>query len=175
MKRIPVLVLAVLGALLAAPATADHGGDTWDQTGTILVSNAATRLYGGISELGGACGESLDPDVPHDTWQGLDGYWFELPEEAAGHDATMTASASAVPEDAPAPGNDVDAWFYDAGCTLIRPTQDPNAYHMATPGSTEFGVVPEGAAWVVVDLVTGANATFTFQIHGWPAEVETQA
>jgi len=165
-----VAIVPLLAIAVALPAGADHGSSAWEQTGTIAVANPATRLYGGAAELVSPCGGSIDQDVPPGAANGTDGFWFELPEGAAGHDATLTASEFAVPDPAGAiPGNDVDAWFYDFGCTLIRPTADPNAYHMATVGSNEFGVIPAAAAWVVVDLVTGANATFTFRILDFPA------
>lgn len=170
MKRIMVLSIAVVAAAMV-PAGAGHGSTDFVQTGTVLLPNPATRLYGGVTEQVSPCGGSIDPDVPAGAAQGVDGYWFALPTGAGGHDATMIATGPEPPDPVGLiPGIDVDAWFYDDGCALIRPSADPNAYHMATVGSNEFGVIPENAAWVAVDLVSGVNATFTFTVYGLPAE-----
>ena len=66
--------------------------------------------------------------------------------------------------------NDVDAWFYDDGCSLIRPNAHPAAYHMATIGSIENGVIPTGARFVVVDLARGFKAPFTFTVYPEPTK-----
>lgn len=165
-----LLLLPLLAAAVALPAGAGHGTGTWERTGTILLPNPATRLYFGVTEFVSPCGGSIDPDVPEGATNGLDGAWFEVPDDAWGHRATLTATEFVVPDPLNlVPGNDVDAWFYDGGCSLIRPSTDQGAYHMATVGSNEFGVVPIGTAWVVVDLVTGGNATFNFRILDYPA------
>lgn len=165
MRRFAILPLIVLSVVV--PASADHGASTWEQTGTILLANPTTRSYAGVTEQGSPCGGSIDPDVPDGSANGIDGFWFRLPDGVVGHDATLTSSEFPAPDPVGlVPGNDVDAWFYDDSCTLIRPTADRNAYHMATAGSNEFGIVPAGAAYVIVDLVSGGNATFTFRVLG---------
>lgn len=169
MKR-SISLLAVLGAVaLTAPASADPTV-LFTESGTILVGNPITRETGGITETSASCGESIDPEVPADTAQGVDGHWIYLGDDPTGlweQSATLTATRT-IPSN-PAPvgtGNDVDAWFYDGGCTLIKPTVHTQAYHMATTGSSEFGVVPSGAQWVAVTLYRGVNAPFTFTVTG---------
>lgn len=170
MKKLSLLALGVAAAGVM-PASAST--PIFTETGTILIGNAATRETGGVTEIVSPCDGSLDPEVPAYAAQGIDGYTIDLLGEGSfedlealwGNRATLTANRT-IP-DTPAPvgtGNDVDAWFYADGCSLIKPTADPAAYHMATTGSSEFGVIPNGARFVVVDLYRGANAEFTFSI-----------
>lgn len=172
MKKLSLLVLAASAASIAPAHAADP---LLKVQGTILLGNPITRETGGVTETVSPCDGSLDPEVPPYAAQGIDGWTIDLagPEgdfEAMqllwGKRATLTANRT-IPEN-PAPvgtGNDVDAWFYGDGCTLIKPSTDPNAYHMATTGSNEFGVIPTGTRFVVVDLYRGLNAPFTFTIH----------
>ena len=151
MRKVLLAAIAAATALSMAPASAN----TFEESGTILVANPVSRLFGGVSEIGSPCNGSPPeaPEVPPGTFQGVDGFWIELPADSGGMTATLTAAAP----------NDVDGWFYDEGCNLM-----PSPYPLATtnpiPNGNEQGVIPEGAAWVAVDLYTGANATFTFTI-----------
>ncbi|MFP5224901.1 MAG: hypothetical protein ACLGH3_05010 [Actinomycetota bacterium] len=168
MKRL--IALAALAPMMMLPVAVQAQEDPplYQADGTILVGNPLTRETGGVAEIGESCGESIDPDIPTGTFDGTDGRWLFLgddPTDLWGHRATLTANRT-IP-DTPAPvgtGNDVDAWFYDTGCGLIRPVDDPNAYHMATVGSNEQGIIPQGAQWVVVDLYRGVAAEFEFTI-----------
>jgi hypothetical protein len=158
MKRGLLAVLVM--AAVAVPAAAEHSSTDFVATGLILVGDPVTRVQGGVSEIGSPCLGSFDPEVPEGAAQGVDGFWIQLPEGAAGHSATLTA----------ADPNDVDAWFYTEDCSLIGPTADENAYSMATtdpePNGNEEGTIPEIASWVAVDLYVGAAAEFTFTITG---------
>ncbi|HVL33836.1 MAG TPA: hypothetical protein VM600_09690 [Actinomycetota bacterium] len=158
-----VVACALASITTMVPAAADHGAGTFVQKGTILVGDPVTRSYGGVAEQVSPCLGTMDQDIPEGIAQGVDGYWFALPEGIAGHAATLTA---------PAP-NDVDAWFYDEFCQLIQPpggsgpgAKDPDAYSMASvdplPNGNEEGRIPAAAAYVVVDLYVGAAAEFTF-------------
>lgn len=153
MKRFILLAAAALTAFAMVPAQADDG---FSVTGTVLVGNPVTRAYGGASEMVSPCNGSIDPDVPAGTGQGVDGYWIQLPEGSAGLEATLVTLTE---------GADFDAWFYDEGCTLMTGAAN---YTMATtdpvPNGDEAGAIPEGAAFVAVDLYVGANASFTFTI-----------
>lgn len=170
MKKLSLLVLA---AAAASVVPAQAAAPIFSETGTILVGNPLTRETGGVTEYASPCDGSLDPEIPPYAAQGVDGYTIDLMRDRTfeevqalwGKRATMTADRT-VPSN-PVPvgtGNDVDAWFYADGCSLIKPTSDPAAYHMATTGSSEFGTIPSGTRFVVVDLYRGANATFTFSI-----------
>lgn len=145
-----LLLVATVSMLAALPSQADP---FFTATGTVLAGDPATRAVGGATEQLSPCNGSIDPDVPAGLAQGVDGYWIQLPEGSAGRTATLTANEP----------NDVDGWFYDEGCGLM-----PSPYTLATtdpvPNGDEQGVIPEGAAWVVVDLYVGAAATFTFSI-----------
>lgn len=168
MKRQIALLAAIAAVSLTAPASADPVV-MFQETGTILVGNPITRETGGVSETLSSCGESIDQDVPAGTGEGVDGAWVFLgddPRNLWEKTATLT-SPRTIPAN-PAPvgtGNDVDAWFYDTACALIKPSQHAGAYHMATTGSAETGVIPTGAQWVVVDLYRGVNAPFTFTVY----------
>lgn len=166
MKRIATL-LAVASAVTFLPSQAQ--GSLFRATGTILIGNPVTRETGGVSETATACGESVDQDVPADAAEGVDGRWVYLGDDPSGlwgKRATLTADRTIPANPAPVgTGNDVDAWFYDSGCSLIKPTTFPGAYHMATVGSSEEGVVPPSAQWVAIDLYRGVRATFEFTVH----------
>lgn len=173
MKKLSLLAVA---AAAAAAIPAQAADPILTVEATILIGNPATRETGGVTEYASPCDGSIDPEVPPYAAQGVDGYTIDLLGEDGdyaalealwGNAATLTANRT-LP-DTPAPvgtGNDVDAWFYGDGCTLIKPSNDPQAYHMATVGSLESGVIPSGTRFVVVDLARGANATFTFKIFG---------
>ncbi len=164
MKRVALIgLLAIL--LTGAPAVNADEHPDWTASGEILLPSPGSRAIGGVTELASPCMGSIDPDVPDGAAQGLDGYWIEIPEGAGGHAATLTA-------DAP---NEVDAWFYDLDCNLIRPPssmsagpKDEHAYSMAgsgdLPEGDKAGTIPAEAAFAAVDLYLGFNATFTFTI-----------
>lgn len=161
--------LLVLAAILGAAVPASASGDTlFEGEGTILAPNPSSRTVLGITETAYGCHESPDPDVPNEVAavaNGLDGVWLHLGEDVVdaarlwGKPATLVSAALG-----PVP-NDVDAWFFDSGCALIKPAAVPGAYDMATDGAgPETGSIPSGAEWVVVDLYAGANASFTLTV-----------
>lgn len=153
----------VLSMMVAAPALASGETDDLVVTGTVLLADPATKYLLGVTETVSPCNGSLDQDVPAGAANGVDGYWIDL-LGYEGHRATLTGSATDAPN---APGPDLDVWFYDEACGLIGPAADENAYHMATSSSNEFGIVPAGAAFAVVDYAVGAPAaTFTFTAQG---------
>lgn len=170
------LVLLAVAGVAATIAPAHAAEPVVTATGTILLGNPITRDTGGVTETVSPCDGSIDPEVPAYTAQGVDGWVIDLLgpdgdyaalEALWGNAAKLTANRT-IP-DTPAPistNNDVDAWFYGDGCSLITPTADPRAYHMATTGSNESGIIPNGTRFVVVDLFRGANATFTFTVFG---------
>lgn len=168
------LALLTLAAAVASVLPAQAADPLVSVTGTILIGNALTRETGGVTETVSPCDGSVDGEVPAYTAQGIDGYTIDLLgpdgdfaalELLWGKRASLTATRT-IPDN-PAPigtGNDVDAWFYGDGCTLIKPSMDPGAYHMATTGSLESGTIPTGTRFVVVDLYRGVNAPFAFKI-----------
>jgi hypothetical protein len=175
--------IVLVGMLVLLFPFQARAGVVFEATGLIRAGNPATRVAGGVTETTNACGVSLEPNVPNGTTQGADGFWFQLPESIRGHTATLTEDPPNINEDTAT--GDMDVWFYDAGCNLIKPPntdgtgpKDPNAYSMATQGeaslndddlpvfSPENGTIPAMAAWAIVDLVVGANATFNFSAQG---------
>ena len=168
------LALLALAAAAATAVPAHAAEPLVSVSGTILLGNPITRETGGVTETVSPCDGSVDAEVAPYTAQGIDGYTidllgaeqdFEALAQLWGKRATLTATRT-IPEN-PAPvgtGNDVDAWFYADGCSLIKPSADPGAYHMATVGSAESGVIPNGTRFVVIDLYRGVNAPFTFKI-----------
>jgi hypothetical protein len=162
MKRLALIPLLILAAAVPSLAANTDPADDFVATGTITAGNPGTKKLGGIAEIGSPCMGSIDPDVPAGTFNGLDGAWVALGENWSGAEAKLTAA----PLDAVALTlNDVDAWFYDDACALIGPSVDHAAYHMATSGLTEYGVIPTGAAWVAIDLADGAAAEYTFTVY----------
>ena len=172
MKTVSLLALVAAAASVLPAQAAEE--PLFTKSGTIVAGNALTRETGGVTETVSPCDGTIDSEIPPYTAQGVDGYTIDLAPEGDfealatlwGKRATLTANRTIPANPVPVgTGNDVDAWFYADGCTLIKPTKDtPSAYHMATTGSSEFGVIPTGARFVVVDLYRGVNAEFAFTI-----------
>lgn len=142
------VLLAVALVVLAAPPVAADGGFTVE--GTLAVGNPVSKAIGGLTEFLAPCDPS-DPDL-----QGLDGFWIALPAEVTETAASMTSD-----------GVDTDVWFYDANCSLLLGGESEA---MATDlTANENGTVPADAAYAIVDLAVGANASFTFTAGGAPS------
>lgn len=113
--------------------------------GDILIGNPGSKALGGAAELWDECGASAD-------LQGVDGLWFEVPEEGARQKAPatlVTTGDTAI---------DVDVWWYTSDCSLILEPEDV-AYEMATDlEANEEGHIPENAAYGIVDFAIGAAA-----------------
>lgn len=140
----------LLGTMAVSPAMATHT-TSFTQSGTINgMAPQSKVLFLSATEGQNPCGQP-DPDLG--DLQGVDGYWFAIPETLGGHAATLTSDSI-----------DMDVWFYNDGCGFIGKT-DPNYNSMATDGTAnEAGTVPVGAAYVVVDQAIGAHGTFTFSV-----------
>jgi hypothetical protein len=148
MRKLALAALVVVAwavVVSIVPARASVAG-----SGTILVPGPSSKAVGGVTEL-------LAPCLPGDPLQGFDGFWLAIPG-TGGHAATLASD--------PTRGAlDLDVYFYDASCRIITAARDPNAYGMATPlTASERGTIPSAAAWAVVDLAAGANASFTFTV-----------
>ena len=141
MKRFALLACAGLVALAPGFARADE-----PITGSILVGNPGTQ-FGGVSETAAPC-------LPGDDLDGIDGAWVELPEDAGGKVLTVTAT------DDMAALQDLDVYFYGAGCEYMADT----ALNAEGSGVAETGEVPAEATFAIVDLFTGANATFSLTL-----------
>lgn len=141
---INLLVAVLATAVLAIPATASatpkkgNTTQTFSESGTIQVPAPQSQYIGGITENFASC--SVD-----ENFQGVDGWWIQLPSWAPGAQAQMTSTAI-----------DMDVWFYDSNCRWI------GDYVMATPEPNEEGTIPADAAWAIVYLYTGQDADFTF-------------
>ena len=79
--------------------------------------------------------------------QGIDGWVVEVPPEFQ----LGTASLEVLGADTTG-AYDLDVYFLDAGCTVMEPYMQG--------GVDPSGTILPGAAWIVVDLFAGANATF---------------
>lgn len=140
----PFLLVPVLVLALAQPASAA----TFTEEGTISYGNPLNRNIGGVTEI-------VTPCDPQGGLQGFDGWWIKLPSGSVGKQAALKSS-----------GVDTNVYFYDgSGCGFVSNSDDPNALGMATDLTPdEQGTIPNGAAWAIVDLIVGYEATFTFSV-----------
>ncbi|HVL33835.1 MAG TPA: hypothetical protein VM600_09685 [Actinomycetota bacterium] len=147
--------LAFCALLLAAIAVPAQAEDPFTVSGTITAMNPASTRLGGVTEIVSPCGGSVDPEIPDGATQGLDGFWFALPDGGLpGQTATLTSN-----------GIDVDVWWYDAGCSGIFAAATPGSRDMVTPlTANEKGRVPDAAQYGIVDVVAGFNTAFTISI-----------
>lgn len=146
-----LLVLGLVGAPSAlakkkkkkkkAPATKTI---TFEESGTIAIPAPSSLVLGGVTEIEFTIAHGC-ASLP--ASQGVDGHVVEVPEEFRAGDATLEVLGS----DATG-AYDLDVYFYDAGCGLMEPYM--------TDGVDPSGAIPPGAAWAVVDLLVGANASF---------------
>jgi hypothetical protein len=135
--------LALSTLLLALAMGPAHGASDFTVSGTIALPSPEANLSGGVTEIAGAC----DPSSPV---QSVDGDWILLPDGADGQAITIVPDAA----------SDMDGYFYDASCSLIR------YFDLAakTSGRTETGIVPDAAKYVIVDQADGLNGTYTLTI-----------
>ncbi|HEX2240596.1 MAG TPA: hypothetical protein VHJ82_05595 [Actinomycetota bacterium] len=150
MKKLLLALLAatlVLG-LTAAPSIAGKKKKpktfTLEETGTITAMNPVGMLFFGVTE--GEFVQTGCAGIP--TTQGLDGWVIQVPAElmSQGGPVSLKGTGSAVP-------HDLALYFYDSSCTLMDP--------QLNAGADEAGLLPAGAAWIVIDSLVGANTTFT--------------
>jgi hypothetical protein len=127
--------------MLVAAMSANVGAraaTTWH----IDVGNPESGDTGGVTEIYDACD-------PSGATNGVDGQWFTA---TPGTTVAVRLAAGTTPVD------DLDAYFYDADCNLL-------AYDaMVTDSANETGVAPAGAAFMIVDLYTGANVSYTVTV-----------
>ncbi|HVM11310.1 MAG TPA: hypothetical protein VM638_02375 [Actinomycetota bacterium] len=89
--------------------------------------------------------EELAKCAPDSQLNGVDGFWVRIPEDKRDGTATFRALGSG-----PAGLYDVDVWFMNANCSqYVEP-------HLASEGTDEEGLIPEGAAYAVVSLYMGS-------------------
>lgn len=131
MKKILLTAAVLAMALMSVPAHAD--GD-FVAEGHILIGDL-------FSPVG-----SLTQDCTGDT-NGVDTFTVALPEGSGGAAITATADGDI---------NDVDLYFYDAGCNFLDES-------LAAAGD-ESGEVPADAAFVEADLFIGANANIVITV-----------
>ncbi len=154
MKR--AILACLVAATVAIPGFA-HAAGPKTFSGTILVGDPVTSVTGGVSETGRTLNPTgSGPDcVSAQPTDGVDGLFFDVSDYAG-----QAAVLADVNDSAGV--NDLDVWFYDATCSVIG-----SYAAMATdpaPGVGETGVVPDNAAYAVVDLFAGANASFTLTV-----------
>ncbi len=150
---VTVAATLVLGAVTAPTALAKKKKKkppapvtiTFEESGSMTIPGPTGAAYKGLTE-----GEFtlVNTCASMPASQGLDGYVIELPAEFR----LGTASLQVTGADATG-FYDMDAYFYDAGCSLMQGVS-------LLEGSDPAGSVPPGATWVVVDLFVGAEATF---------------
>lgn len=149
-KLMPALLAGVL--LLGLTAPPSFAGKkkkpkpvTLEESGTIAASNPLGQVFFGVTE-GEFVQVSQCGGLP--TTQGLDGWVVEVPEGLMlqGGQISVKGTGSAVP-------HDLAIYFYDSGCGLM------NDYTLNS-GADEAGLMPAGAAWIVLDALVGVNTTF---------------
>lgn len=124
-----LVLLLALPLAAAAPEPVTHEG-------LLLLGHPTTGFVGGVTEI-------LAPCDPASPLNGLDGAWFGI-AGLAGQPFLLTTDLTL----------DGDLWFYRADCGFI-----PTAVgaHLSVLGSPEQGLVPAGAAFVIVDGNHGAG------------------
>ena len=115
---------------------------TLEESGTIMAPAPTSIALFGITE-----GEFAQTCAMPAS-QGVDGWVVELPEDFR----MGTGLIDVVGTDATG-AHDLDVYFYDSACGLM-------VDYSLTGGADESGAIAPGAAWAVVDLFIGANATF---------------
>jgi hypothetical protein len=83
--------------------------------------------------------------------QGLDGYVVPIPADLADGAHRLTVKGKPVAAGAP---YDLSVYFYDQDCAYMSGTG-------LSAGADPAGLIPEGAKYASVDLITGANVRFT--------------
>jgi hypothetical protein len=94
--------------------------------------------------------EIAAPCDPGDEINGFDGIWFDI-AGFGGHNAVLGTS----------PLSDFDVHFYDADCAFI----DDTSMAEEGLGQPEDSVVPDDAAFVVVNQFSGAGGRFTLILY----------
>ena len=121
-----------------------------------LTGNAATTTLSGTLQVGtlvpGGPGivEAFAPCDPADSLNGTDGVWIPI-DGHAGETAILEGN----------PFADFDVRFYSVECALI----DYSDMQVESWGEPEVGIVPGDAAFMMVALYLGQNATFTMTLH----------
>ena len=149
---VPVFASLLVVALVVAPASAGKKKKpktiTFVEEGTTKVPAATNKVGGGVTELefvvAKGCGS-----MP--ATQGHDGHVVELPEEYRNGTATLALAGS------DATGQyDYNVYLYDAECNLMEPYIED--------GADPAGMIPAGAQWAVVDMILGAEGSFTLTV-----------
>ena len=151
MKKLFAMLIAatlVLGVLAGPSAFAGKKKKkpatrtvTLEESGSMLVPAPTSIALFGITE-----GEFVSTCAMPAS-QGVDAWVLELPDDFR----LGTAQIEVVGADVTG-AHDIDVYFYDSGCGLM-------VDYSLTGGPDESGSIAPGAAWVVVDLFVGANAT----------------
>lgn len=150
---IAALTVALLVGAIALPADAAKKKKkkaapqtiTFTEKGSLRAPAPTSLVLFGLSDgefiVANGCG-SMPVTQGHDAWI------VEIPAEFADGSGTVEVKG------ADATGAyDMDLYFYDAGCGLMEP--------YLTDGVDPSGSINAGAAWGVVTMPQGANATFT--------------
>jgi hypothetical protein len=128
----------LLATSLLLAAIASQAGARAETMGHIHVGTPASQVSGGVTE-------KLDACTIGGQFAGVDGEWFAV---TPGQTVTATLHGGMTGVE------DLDMYFYDATCGYLS--------GVATEAVSETGVAPEKAAFVIVDLFTGAMADFGF-------------
>lgn len=118
---------------------------TFEESGSMTAPGPSGAVLFGVTE-GEFVQVNTCASLP--ASQGFDGWVVELPEEFRLGTGTVTITGADA-----SGAHDMDAYFYDGGCTLMGEVS-------LTEGADPAGAIPPGATWVVVDLFSGAGATF---------------
>ena len=152
MKKLFAMLIAatlVLGVLAGPSAFAGKKKKTrtitFEESGAVKVAGPQGAVLFGVTE-----GEytRVHSCAAMPVSQGHDGWAIAIPEEFR----LGTASVEVLGADTSG-AYDYDLYFYDSGCALMADV-------WLTDGADASGTIPPGAAYAVLDLVLGANATF---------------
>jgi hypothetical protein len=145
-----LMTSAIAGPALAgkkkkkAPPAPTTKEVTFEASGTLAVPAPTAIALKGLTEaeftIANECASAP-------VTQGVDGYVVEIPADFRSGTATVEVLGADTTG-----AYDLDVYFYDASCGLLEPYM--------TDGADASGAIPPGAAWAVIELFVGANATF---------------
>lgn len=118
---------------------------TLEESGSMVIPGPQGQVLFGITE-----GEftQVHTCAQMPVSQGLDAYVIEIPEAFRFGTGSLEVTGGDT-----SGAHDINLYFYDAGCGLMADV-------WLVDGPDPQGAIPAGAAWAVLDLIVGANASF---------------
>jgi hypothetical protein len=141
MKRLVLPVALVLLAIAPAAWAGAKPKPYKSPDVTIAVSHPI--FYGNTGTVNDVTAKEFESSCATPASNGLDAYVFAVPKPYQ----KITATVEAIGSDSGPAAYDLDMYFYDKTCKT-------NGYANAT-GTDEYGVIPKGTAWILVDNYVG--------------------